>query len=126
MAATILVVEDEPAIQELIAFNLHHAGHHVLRAASAESAWILVKNALPDVILLDWMLPGASGIEFAKRLRADERTRAIPIIMLTARTEEQDTIVGLESGADDYMTKPFSPVNCKRASKPCCGGARHK
>lgn len=75
MPANILLVEDEPAIQELIAFNLTQAGHHVLRAASAENAMTLVKNALPDLILLDWMLPGASGVEFAKKLRADERTR---------------------------------------------------
>lgn len=109
MPATILLVEDEPAIQELITFNLQHAGHHVLRAHHAEQAWNLVKNALPDLILLDWMLPGMSGIEFAKRLRQDERTKTIPIIMLTARSEEQDKVIGLETGADDYITKPFSP-----------------
>ncbi|AVY93940.1 MULTISPECIES: phosphate regulon transcriptional regulator PhoB [Microvirgula] len=109
MPANILLVEDEPAIQELIAFNLNQSGHHVLRAASAEAAMTLVKNALPDLVLLDWMLPGQSGIEFAKKLRADERTRAVPIIMLTARSDEQDKITGLETGADDYITKPFSP-----------------
>ena len=109
MPANILLVEDEPAIQELIAFNLTQAGHYVLRAASAENAMTLVKNALPDLILLDWMLPGASGVEFAKKLRADERTRGVPIIMLTARSDEQDKITGLETGADDYITKPFSP-----------------
>ncbi|HJU49985.1 MAG TPA: phosphate regulon transcriptional regulator PhoB [Pseudogulbenkiania sp.] len=109
MPANILLVEDEPAIQELIAFNLTQAGHHVLRASTAEAALMLVKNALPDLVLLDWMLPGASGIDIAKRLRADERTRQVPIIMLTARSDEQDKIVGLETGADDYITKPFSP-----------------
>jgi len=109
MPANILLVEDEPAIQELIAFNLTQAGHHVLRASTAEAALTLVKNALPDLVLLDWMLPGISGIEVAKRLRADERTRHVPIIMLTARSDEQDKIVGLETGADDYITKPFSP-----------------
>ncbi|MGE8354996.1 MAG: phosphate regulon transcriptional regulator PhoB [Microvirgula sp.] len=109
MPANILLVEDEPAIQELIAFNLNQSGHHVLRAASAEAAMTLVRNALPDLVLLDWMLPGQSGIEFAKKLRADERTRAVPIIMLTARSDEQDKITGLETGADDYITKPFSP-----------------
>lgn len=109
MAANILLVEDEPAIQELIAFNLTQAGHNVLRAATAEAAMTLVKNALPDLVLLDWMLPGASGIEVAKRLRADERTRQIPIIMLTARSDEHDKISGLDAGADDYITKPFSP-----------------
>lgn len=109
MAANILVVEDEPAIQELIAANLARAGHHVVRAPDAETAQRIVRDALPDLVLLDWMLPGMSGIELARRLRADERTRAIPIIMLTARGEEQDRVAGLEMGADDYVTKPFSP-----------------
>lgn len=109
MPATILLVEDEPAIQELIAANLMRAGHHVVRAGDAETGQRIVRDALPDLILLDWMLPGMSGIEFAKRLRADERTRAIPLIMLTARGEEQDKVLGLESGADNYITKPFSP-----------------
>lgn len=109
MAATILLVEDEPAIQELITLSLEHAGHQVLRAGSAEQGLNLVRNALPDLILLDWMLPGMSGIEFARCIRANERTRAVPIIMLTARSEEPDKISGLENGADDYITKPFSP-----------------
>jgi two-component system phosphate regulon response regulator PhoB len=109
MAATVLVVEDEPAIQELIAYNLKQAGHHPLAAASAEQALRLVQEALPDLVLLDWMLPGLSGIELARRLRADRRTRAVPIIMLTARGDEQDKLAGLETGADDYITKPFSP-----------------
>lgn len=109
MAANILLVEDEPAIQELIAANLTRAGHMVMRAADAETGQRIVREALPDLILLDWMLPGMSGVEFARRLRADERTRAIPIIMLTARSEEQDKVLGLETGADDYITKPFSP-----------------
>ena len=109
MAATILVVEDEPAIQELIAYNLTQAGHQTLRADNAEQALNLVSNALPDLVLLDWMLPGLSGIEFARRLRADKRTRTVPIIMLTARSDEQDKLAGLDGGADDYITKPFSP-----------------
>jgi two-component system, OmpR family, phosphate regulon response regulator PhoB len=109
MSATILVVEDEPAIQELIAYNLKQAGHQPLCASSAEQALRLVSNALPDLVLLDWMLPGASGIEVARRLRGDKRTRMIPIIMLTARSEEQDKLLGLDTGADDYITKPFSP-----------------
>ncbi|MBI4754764.1 MAG: phosphate regulon transcriptional regulator PhoB [Betaproteobacteria bacterium] len=109
MPANILLVEDEPAIQELIAANLTRAGHHVLRAGDAETAQRMVREALPDLVLLDWMLPGMSGIEFARRLRAQERTRAVPIIMLTARADEQDKIAGLETGADDYITKPFSP-----------------
>ena len=109
MAANILLVEDEPAIQELIAVNLTRAGHNVVRVADAESAQRLVREALPDLIVLDWMLPGMSGVELARRLRADERTRATPIIMLTARGEEADKVTGLETGADDYITKPFSP-----------------
>lgn len=109
MAANILLVEDEPAIQELIAFNLTQAGHHVMRADSVESAQNMVRSALPDLILLDWMLPGISGIDYARKLRADERTRQIPLIMLTARSDEADKIAGLDTGADDYITKPFSP-----------------
>ena len=109
MAATVLVVEDEPAIQELIAYKLKQAGHQPLRADSAEQALRLVQEALPDLVLLDWMLPGLSGIELARRLRADKRTKLIPIIMLTARVDEQDKLTGLDTGADDYITKPFSP-----------------
>jgi len=109
MPATILVVEDEPAIQALIAANLQRAGHIVMSAGDAETAQKLVNEALPDLVLLDWMLPGMPGIEFARRLRANDRTRALPIIMLTAKGEEQDKILGLETGADDYITKPFSP-----------------
>jgi two-component system phosphate regulon response regulator PhoB len=103
------VGEDEPAIQELIALNLEHAGHRVLAARDAEQAAQSVRDTLPDLILLDWMLPGQSGIDFARALRQDERTKRVPIIMLTARGQEQDKIAGLESGADDYITKPFSP-----------------
>jgi len=109
MPATVLVIEDEPAIQELIAYNLKQAGHQALRADNAEQAIRLVQDALPDLVLLDWMLPGLSGIELARRLRADKRTKAIPIIMLTARADEQDKLTGLDTGADDYITKPFSP-----------------
>jgi two-component system phosphate regulon response regulator PhoB len=109
MPANILVVEDEAAIQELIAVNLSHAGHNVVRADDAEQALRQLREALPDVVVLDWMLPGRSGLHLARQLRADERTRVIPIIMLTARGAEQDVIAGLESGADDYVTKPFSP-----------------
>jgi len=109
MAVNILVVEDEQAIQELIAVNLEHAGHHVIRARDAEAALGIVRNALPDLMLIDWMLPGMSGVSLAKQLRQAERTRQIPIIMLTARAAEPDKIMGLEAGADDYVTKPFSP-----------------
>ena len=109
MPVNVLVVEDEPAIQELIAVNLEHAGHRVTRAKDAEAALGLVKSMLPDLLLIDWMLPGMSGASLARLLRQDERTRQIPIIMLTARSAEQDKIAGLEAGADDYVTKPFSP-----------------
>jgi len=109
MTATVLVVEDEPQIQELVAINLEHSGHRVRRAASAEEAEAAIRAALPDVVVLDWMLPGESGVSLARRLRADARTRDLPILMLTARAMEQDKISGLEAGADDYLTKPFSP-----------------
>jgi len=109
MSGAILVVEDEPAIQELIAVNLEHAGHRVLRAASVPQAEEHVRAALPDLVLLDWMLPGTSGVAYARQLRAAERTRDIPIIMLTARATEQEKVLALEAGADDYVTKPFSP-----------------
>jgi two-component system phosphate regulon response regulator PhoB len=109
VAAKILVVEDEPAIQELIAFNLKSAGYEVLRAENAELAMQMINEVLPDLVLLDWMLPKMSGVEFANILRQEARTKTIPIIMLTARVDENDKIKGLDVGADDYMTKPFSP-----------------
>src|SRR6267142_7026296 len=109
MSATVLVVEDEPQIQELVAINLEHLGHRVLRASTAEEAEAAIRAALPDVVVLDWMLPGESGLAFARRLRSDTRTRELPILMLTARAMEQDKLSGLEAGADDYLTKPFSP-----------------
>ena len=110
MAANILVVEDEPGIQEVLKFNLGHHGHHVSVASSGEEALGLLNGILPDLILLDWMLPGISGIELARRVRDDARLKSVPIIMLTARTEERDKIMGLDTGADDYLTKPFSPA----------------
>jgi two-component system, OmpR family, phosphate regulon response regulator PhoB len=109
MTSTILVIEDEPAIAELLAVNLGFAGHRVMRAADAESAEQMIGQELPDLILMDWMLPGMSGVNLAKRLRDQQRTKDIPIIMLTARTDEADKVQGLETGADDYITKPFSP-----------------
>jgi two-component system phosphate regulon response regulator PhoB len=109
MSATVLVVEDEPQIQELVAVNLQHAGHRVLRAASAEEAEAAIRAELPDVLVLDWMLPGESGVAFARRLRSDPRTRDLPILLLTARAMEADKVSGLEAGADDFITKPFSP-----------------
>jgi len=109
MKANILIVEDESPILELLALNISQAGYNPLRAISAEHAEKLISEALPDIILLDWMLPGMSGIDFAKKLRGNALTKAIPIIMLTARSDELDKVKGLEVGADDYITKPFSP-----------------
>jgi two-component system phosphate regulon response regulator PhoB len=109
MKANILIVEDESPILELLALNISQAGYNPLRAISAEHAEKLINEALPDIILLDWMLPGMSGIDFAKKLRSNTLTKTIPIIMLTARSDELDKVKGLEVGADDYITKPFSP-----------------
>ncbi len=104
----VLVVEDESAIAELIALNLRHAGYEVTLAADAEQAQVAVDGVLPDLVLLDWMLPGQSGVALARRWRGETRTRELPIIMLTARAQESDKISGLDAGADDYLTKPFS------------------
>ncbi|MFA6440710.1 MAG: phosphate regulon transcriptional regulator PhoB [Sterolibacterium sp.] len=109
MAASILIVEDEPAIQALILASLKRAGHAAVAAGDAESALQQINSTLPDLVLLDWMLPGMSGIDLARLLRSEERTRRVPIIMLTAKGDERDKILGLETGADDYITKPFSP-----------------
>ncbi len=109
MPANILIVEDEPAIQELLALNITQAGHNAMRALSVEHAQDLMRETIPDLILLDWMLPGMNGLEYARKLKSDALTKSIPIIMLTARGEEYDKVRGLEVGADDYVTKPFSP-----------------
>ena len=108
MMTSVLVVEDESAIAELISLNLRHAGFDVTLAATADQAQAVVDGVLPDLVLLDWMLPGQSGLALAKRWRADARTKEMPVIMLTARNEEVDKIAGLDAGADDYLTKPFS------------------
>jgi two-component system phosphate regulon response regulator PhoB len=108
-AAHILVIEPDAAIQELIGFNLAMAGHAVSRAGDAESAAPLFERGLPDLLLLDWNLPGQSGLQLIRRLRAQTRTRDLPIMMVTARCGEPDKILALDGGADDYMTKPFSP-----------------
>ena len=105
----ILIVDDEAPIREMIAVALEMAGYHCLEAENTSQAHSLIVDHLPDLILLDWMLPGTSGIELARRLKRDEITKEIPIIMLTAKTEEDNKIQGLEVGADDYITKPFSP-----------------
>jgi two-component system phosphate regulon response regulator PhoB len=104
----VLVVEDEAAIAELIALNLRHAGFEVVVAPDGESAQNEVDRVLPDLVLLDWMLPGTSGLNLAKRWRGQQRTKDLPVIMLTARAEETDKVAGLDAGADDYLTKPFS------------------
>lgn len=109
MVQRILIIEDEPSIAELIAVNVAHAGYESQRVLQTDEALLLMANALPDLIILDWMLPGKSGVQFAKELRADLRTSAIPILMLTAKGEELDKVAGLDAGADDYVTKPFSP-----------------
>ena len=106
--STVLVVEDESAIAELISMNLRHAGFAVSVAATSENARLEVDRVLPDLVILDWMLPGQSGVALAKSWRSHARTRELPIIMLTARAEESDKVAGLDAGADDYLTKPFS------------------
>jgi two-component system phosphate regulon response regulator PhoB len=105
----ILIVEDEPDIRDLLDMSLRHAGYQVLQACDVDSARRHMDAALPDLILLDWMLPDRSGIDLARELRSDARTRELPIIMLTARTSESDKLSGFDAGADDYVTKPFSP-----------------
>ncbi|MFY8116241.1 MAG: phosphate regulon transcriptional regulator PhoB [Roseateles sp.] len=104
----ILVVEDESAIAELISINLRHAGFEVTLAASADQAQLEVDRVLPDLVVLDWMLPGQSGLALARQWRGAARTKELPIIMLTARADETDKVSGLDAGADDYLTKPFS------------------
>lgn len=106
--ARVLVVEDESAIAELIAVNLRHHGMLAVLAPDGDAAQKEIDEVLPDVILLDWMLPGHSGLVLARRWRADPRTKTIPILMLTARGDEPDKVAGLDAGADDYITKPFS------------------
>lgn len=106
--ARILVVEDEPSIAELIAVNLRHGGFLPVVAADGEAAQRAIDEVLPDAILLDWMLPGQSGLALARQWRKDPRTKTTPILMLTARGDEPDRVAGLDAGADDYITKPFS------------------
>jgi two-component system phosphate regulon response regulator PhoB len=109
MSARILVIEDEADIRELLMVNLRHAGFTPTGVETAERAWALLDNETPDLILLDWMLPGRSGVDLARDLRAHRRLRAIPLIMLTARAQEGDKLQAFDVGADDYVTKPFSP-----------------
>ena len=109
MKAKILIVEDEESILELIAISLHQSGFTPVRSLNAEFANKIINESIPDLIILDWMLPAMSGIDFIKRLKSNALTKKIPIIMLTAKSEEENMIQGLNSGADDYLTKPFSP-----------------
>jgi two-component system phosphate regulon response regulator PhoB len=109
MNSGILVVEDEPITQRMIAVNLERAGHQVRTAYSVAEAEAAIIDKLPDLVLLDWMLPDGSGVGLMRKLRSDQRTHEMPIIMLTSREQESDMLTGLDAGADDYMTKPFSP-----------------
>ena len=109
MGKDILIVEDETAIREMVRLAIARAGFEPREAADAHQAEVLIADRIPDLILLDWMLPGTSGIDLARRLRRAESTRAVPIILLTARGEEEDKVRGFEVGVDDYVTKPFSP-----------------
>ncbi len=109
MQKQILIVEDERPIREMIAFGLRRGGFEVREAANVREARASIANDRPDLVLIDWMLPDLSGLELTRTLKRDKDTRDVPIIMLTARSEEQDKVMGLDSGADDYVTKPFSP-----------------
>ena len=109
MATNVLIVEDEPEIREMLNFSLTRAGFSVSEAETSEMALQRLDANLPDILVVDWMLPGMSGVELAKRLRRDELTKALPLLMLTARNEESDILKSFESGIDDYMSKPFSP-----------------
>jgi two-component system, OmpR family, phosphate regulon response regulator PhoB len=108
MGGAILIVEDELVTQRLIAASIERAGYQAIRAASVEQAEAAIREVLPDLMLLDWILPGTTGMSFLRQLRSERRTREIPVIMLTGRTDEIDKVAGLEGGADDYLTKPFS------------------
>jgi two-component system, OmpR family, phosphate regulon response regulator PhoB len=109
MTQTILVVDDEPAIVELVRYNLERAGFRVATAGDGAQARLMIEESAPDLVVLDWMLPERSGLELCRELRRKPGTRALPIVLLTARGEESDRIRGLETGADDYVSKPFSP-----------------
>lgn len=106
---TVLVVEDERSIREMLAFNLNRAGYAVERACDGREAHAAIADSFPDVVLMDWMLPDISGLELTRQLKRDPNTREIPVIMVTARAEEDDRVAGLDGGADDYIVKPFSP-----------------
>ena len=109
MSHTVLVVEDEPPQAEMLSYNLEKEGFRVMMAENGEDGLMMAQENIPDAIVLDWMLPGLSGIEVCRQLRSDSETREIPILMLTARGEEEDRVRGIETGADDYVVKPYSP-----------------
>jgi two-component system phosphate regulon response regulator PhoB len=109
MDNTILIVEDDLQLQEVLALNLQNAGYRVLKAGAVRQAELIVRETLPQMLLLDWMLPDTPGLTFARRMRSESRTAAVPIIMLTGRDCESDKVTGLEAGVDDYLIKPFSP-----------------
>ena len=126
----ILFVEDDPALAELVLFNLAREGYETVHTADGDEALLLAREEPPDLVLLDWMIEGTSGIEVCRQLRRIEQTKAIPIIMMTARGEESDRVRGLETGADDYVTKPFSPrellariAAVLRRARPALAGA---
>ena len=128
---TVLVVEDEPAQREVLAYNLEAEGFDVVKAADGDEALLLVAETTPDIIVLDWMLPGISGIEICRRLKSRAKTAEIPVIMLSARSEEVDRVRGLETGADDYVVKPYSVMelmarvrNQLRRVRPAAVGQR--
>lgn len=118
---TILVIEDEADIRELLAFSLERAGFTVLEARDSEEALRRLEGPLPDLLLIDWMLPGMTGIDLARRLRKDPLTAELPLIMLTAKSEEADKLKSYDVGIDDYVTKPFSPGSSSPGLKPCSG-----
>ena len=109
MKANILIVEDDPAILELISYSIKVKGYKAIESSSAEHASHLLSNLVPNLIIIDWMLPGASGIELIKNIKLNARLNSIPLILLTAKSQEEDKMLGFESGIDDYITKPFSP-----------------
>ncbi len=118
----ILLVEDEKPIRDMIAFGLRRAGFEVAEAEDCAQARVKIADSRPDLLLVDWMLPDMSGLELTRQLKRDKDTQEVPIIMLTARADESDKVTGLEGGADDYITKPFSPRELQAGSRPCCGG----
>jgi len=125
-AATVLAVEDEEAIRDMLCFSLERDGHTVIAVSNIANAKSVLSAGNVDIALVDWMLPGGSGLEFVRTIRAAEATRSLPIIMLTARTEEDDIAAGLDAGADDYVTKPFSPKELNSRIKALLRRSRDK